>query len=124
MVRPEWVERWDMPGAAGTTLVGGRYQLGALLGRGGMADVYDALDVKLQRPVAVKILRPGFAADDGLRRRFEREGRAAARLNHPRVVAVYDTGEDARRAYLVMERMPGETMADRMAAGPLAPCWL
>jgi eukaryotic-like serine/threonine-protein kinase len=113
-----------MPGAAGTTLVGGRYQLGALLGRGGMADVYAALDVKLQRPVAVKILRPGFAADDDLRSRFEREGRAAARLNHPRVVAVYDTGEDAGRPYLVMEQMPGETLADRMAAGRLDQAWL
>jgi serine/threonine protein kinase len=95
-----------------------------LLGRGGMADVYDALDTRLQRRVAVKRLRPALAVDPAVRARFEREARAAARLNHPAVVGVYDIGEEGGVPYLVMERMPGQTLADRMAAGPLDQEWL
>ena len=101
-------------------LLGGRYRLGELLGRGGMAEVYDGFDERLDRPVAVKVLRPEMAARDDVRRRFEDEARAAARLSHPNVVSVFDSGEDGVVPFLVMERLPGETMADRMAAAGAA----
>jgi len=114
----------------GTTLgtdsvVGGRYRLGATLGSGGMADVYDAVDDRLGRPVAVKVLRPEMAAQPDVRRRFEAEARAAARLSHPNAVAVFDTGVDETAPWLVMERLPGETLADRIRGdGPLDPEWV
>jgi serine/threonine protein kinase len=113
-----------MPRAAGTTHVGGRYRIDALLGRGGMAEVYDGVDLRLQRPVAIKLLREDLAVQPQLRARFEREGRAAARLNHPAVVAIYDTGEEDGIPFLVMERLSGGTLADRMARGPLDQDWL
>ena len=106
------------------TLLAGRYRLGGLLGRGGMAEVYDAFDERLHRRVAVKVLRPEMAAQPGVRTRFEAEARSAARLAHPNVVAIYDTGEDGDTPFIVMERLPGETLADRMAPGPLDPAWL
>ena len=105
-------------------LVAGRYRLGELLGRGGMAEVYAAHDERLQRSVAVKLLRPELAARDDVRLRFEVEARAAAGLAHPNVVGVYDTGEDEGLPFIVMERLPGETLADRIAAGPVDPAWL
>jgi eukaryotic-like serine/threonine-protein kinase len=104
--------------------LGGRYRLGRLLGRGGMAEVYDGFDERLDRPVAVKILRPTAQDDSAMRERFEREARSVARLSHPAVVAVYDSGEDHGRAYLVMERLPGETLADRFREGPVDQAWL
>src|SRR5262249_50050696 len=97
----------------------GRYRLGAPLGQGGMADVYDSYDERLGRRVAVKLLRADLEASPGLRRRFAIEARAAACLSHPNVVAVYDTGEDQGRSYMVMERLSGVTLADLIAAGPL-----
>lgn len=109
-----------MPGR----ILNGRYRLGLLLGRGGMAEVYEAHDELLARPVAVKMLRPDMAADPEVRARFEIEARSAARLHHPNVVSVFDTGEDGDDPYLVMERLPGESLADRMARGPVAPEWL
>ncbi|MGH9151457.1 MAG: serine/threonine-protein kinase, partial [Acidimicrobiales bacterium] len=102
----------------------GRYRLGPLLGRGGMAEVYEGHDERLDRPVAVKVLRAEMAADPGVRERFEVEGRSAARLAHPNVVAVFDTGEEQGTPYLVMERLPGDTLADRMADGPVDQEWL
>src|SRR3954468_18910656 len=111
-------------------LLGDRYRLGAVLGRGGMAEVYDGFDERLHRPVAVKVLRPEMAAREDVRRRFEDEARAAARLVHPNVVGVFDSGEDGPDGalpYLVMERLPGETMADRMrssAGGALDTGWV
>ncbi|MGQ0520373.1 MAG: serine/threonine-protein kinase [Actinomycetota bacterium] len=101
-----------------------RYRLGPLLGRGGMAEVYDGYDERLHRPVAVKLLRPDMAADPDVRSRFEVEARAAAGLSHPNVVAVFDTGEDEGTPFIVMERLPGQTLADRMASGPLDQDWL
>ena len=92
----------------------GRYRLEELLGRGGMAEVYAAVDERLRRPVAVKLLRMELAADPTVRGRFEAEARAAARLSHPNVVAVYDTGEDDGTPFIVMERLPGATLADRL----------
>ena len=113
-------------------LVAGRYRLGELLGTGGMADVYDGVDERLDRPVAVKVLRPEMASREDVRLRFEAEARSAARLVHPNVVGVFDSGEDDDGAlpYLVMERLPGETLADRMQAsssssdGPLDTDWV
>jgi serine/threonine-protein kinase len=106
-------------------VVGGRYRVGPLLARGGMADVYDGFDTRLGRPVAVKILRPAMAARPEVRRRFEDEARAAARLSHPNVVAVFDTGEDEGEPWIVMECLSGETLAHKMAAadGPLPLDW-
>ncbi|MGH9282479.1 MAG: protein kinase domain-containing protein, partial [Acidimicrobiales bacterium] len=102
----------------------GRYRLGPLLGRGGMAEVYDGYDERLHRAVAVKLLRADLAADPDVRTRFEVEARAAAGLSHPNVVAVFDTGEDAGTPFIVMERLPGESLADRVAAGPVEEEWL
>ena len=81
-------------------------------------------DLRLQRPVAVKFLLPEMAARDDIRRRFEAEARAAASLSDPRAVAVYDTGEHEGKPYIVMERLPGETLGDRIAMGPVDPEWL
>jgi non-specific serine/threonine protein kinase/serine/threonine-protein kinase len=105
-------------------MLGGRYHLGSPLGRGGMADVLAGVDRRLARPVAVKVLRPEMAVRDDVRLRFEAEARAAARLSHPNVVAVYDTGEDGGRPYIVMERLPGKTLADCIAEGPVDTGWL
>jgi hypothetical protein len=105
-------------------VIGGRYRLGPLLGRGGMADVYDAYDERLARRVAVKLLRQDLGANPGVRGRFEAEAKAAARLSHPNVVAVHDTGDEHGRVYIVMERLPGETLADRFATGPVEQEWL
>jgi serine/threonine-protein kinase len=96
-----------------------RYRVGDVLGRGGMAEVYDAIDTRLGRSVAVKVLNPAMAVRPDVRRRFEEEARSAARLSHPSLVAVFDTGEDDGTPWIVMERLSGETLADRMAAGPL-----
>ncbi|MFP5318122.1 MAG: serine/threonine-protein kinase [Acidimicrobiia bacterium] len=105
-------------------MIAGRYRVGDLLGRGGMADVYDGLDLRLERAVAVKLLRPEMAARDDVRTRFEAEARAAAGLSHPNAVAVFDTGEHEGVPYLVMERLPGTTLAERIADGPVDQAWL
>jgi eukaryotic-like serine/threonine-protein kinase len=114
-------------GSRTDTVLGGRYRLGDVLGRGGMAEVYDGFDERLHRSVAIKVLRPEMAARTDVRRRFEAEARAAANLSHPNVVAVFDTGEDETGdgsfAWIVMERLPGETLADRMGE-PLDVDWV
>lgn len=100
----------------------GRYAIGGLLGRGGMAEVHLAEDLKLGRTVAVKTLRPDLAGDPACRARFLREARSAASLNHPGIVAVYDTGEDrtaeADLPYIVMEYVQGRTLAEVARADP------
>ena len=101
--------------------VGGRYRLDALLGEGGMARVFDSFDERLERPVAVKILRPETDALPGMRKRFQQEARISARLVHPNIVAVLDYGEDGAASYLVMERLPGRTLRDEIARGPMPP---
>ncbi|MDQ6726415.1 MAG: serine/threonine protein kinase, partial [Actinomycetota bacterium] len=106
------------------TVIAGRYQVDGALGRGGMAEVRAGTDLRLQRPVAVKFLLPEMAAREDIRRRFEAEARSAASLSHPHAVAVFDTGEYEGQPYIVMERLPGETLADRIAAGPVDPAWL
>ena len=110
------------PGPAPTPDAGdrlaGRYRLGAVIGRGGMAEVVEAFDNSLGRAVAVKRLRPEYAHDADVRRRFTREARAGARIHHPNVVAIYDVGEHAGVPFLVMERLPGITLHDEIGAGP------
>jgi serine/threonine-protein kinase len=101
-------------------VLGGRYQLVEPLARGGMASVWIAEDPVLSRKVAVKILRDDLAADPDTRARFRYEAIAAARLNHPNVVATYDTGDDEGTAYIVMELVDGPTVRELLRAdGPL-----
>jgi eukaryotic-like serine/threonine-protein kinase len=99
-----------------------RYELGRVLGAGGMATVYLAGDRVLQRQVAVKVLNSSFAQDPLSVERFRAEARTAARLSHPNIVAVFDSGADAGVHYLVMEYVPGETLAQLLRRqGPLPP---
>ncbi len=97
---------------------GGRYTLERPLGHGGMATVYLAEDTELRRPVAVKVLDEHLARDPEFRDRFVREARLAARLSHPNVVQVYDAGESEGRPYIVMEYVPGSTLAGRGKLDP------
>jgi eukaryotic-like serine/threonine-protein kinase len=98
----------------------GRYELRGLLGAGGMAEVHDGWDLRLNRAVAIKLLYPSASADAEARRRFEAEARAAASLNHPNIVAVHDFGEHDGSPFIVMERLPGRTLGDEIAMGPMA----
>ena len=98
-------------------VLGGRYKVEEELGRGGMAKVYRGNDTVLGRPVAVKILAPQFADDPSFVDRFRREAQAAARLNHPNLVSVYDTGSDGGVHFIVMEYVEGKTLADYLAGG-------
>jgi eukaryotic-like serine/threonine-protein kinase len=97
-------------------LLGGRYELDGVVGRGGMAEVYRARDIRLDRIVAVKTLREDLARDATFQARFRREAQSAASLNHPSIVAVYDTGEDAAGPthvpYIVMEYVDGRTLRE------------
>jgi serine/threonine protein kinase len=93
-------------------IAGGRYLIEDTLGQGGMAIVYLARDAELDRAVALKLLAGNLAGDADLRKRFVREARLAARLSHPNVVHVYDAGETDGRPFIVMEYVPGETLAD------------
>jgi len=91
-----------------------RYELESRLGHGGMATVYSARDLKLDRQVAIKLLADNFAGDEEVRMRFSREARLAAKLDHPNVVQVFDVGEEDDRPYIVMEHVEGGTLADRL----------
>ena len=101
---------------ADTRLLGGRYELGEIIGDGGMARVYLGHDGRLGRDVAIKLLRADLAHDPAFHNRFRREAQSAASLNHPAIVAVYDTGDDGgddgRTPYIVMEYVRGETLRD------------
>jgi serine/threonine protein kinase/tetratricopeptide (TPR) repeat protein len=97
----------------------GPYEIVSLLDRGGMGDVYRARDIRLGRTVAVKLLRARVASEAGSIRRFEREARAIASLNHPHVCALYDIDQQDDIHFLVMELLEGETLAARVARGPL-----
>jgi eukaryotic-like serine/threonine-protein kinase len=97
----------------------GRYRVDALLARGGMSSVYSGLDLRLDRPVAIKVMESKFAQDRSFIDRFELEARAAARLHHPNVVAVHDQGVDGENVYLVMELVAGGTLRDLLHEGPL-----
>ena len=112
------------PGAA--RMLGDRYEIGEVIGRGGMAEVHEGRDLRLGRRVAVKILRPDLAKDPTFQARFRREAQSAASLNHPNIVAVYDTGEDNLTSpngervvvpYIVMEFVDGMTLRQLLASG-------
>ncbi|HET6731346.1 serine/threonine-protein kinase [Mycobacterium sp.] len=100
-------------------VLGGRYELRGVLGRGGMAEVRDGWDTRLDRPVAIKLLYPVFSMQPDNRLRFEIEARAAAGLNHPNIVAVHDSGDHDGTPYIVMERLSVRTLADVIDLGPL-----
>ncbi|WP_181310086.1 Stk1 family PASTA domain-containing Ser/Thr kinase [Nocardioides campestrisoli] len=112
---------------AGSTTVGGRYELGELLGRGGMAEVRKGIDTRLGRTVAVKRLRTDLASDATFQARFRREAQSSASLNHPSIVSVYDTGEEwsddgspeggVSQPYIVMEYVAGRTLRDILREG-------
>ena len=89
-----------------------RYELQQRIGRGGMADVFLARDVLLDRPVAVKVLFPEYATDPAFVERFRREAQAAANLNHPNIVSVYDWGRVGNTYFMAMEYVEGRTLAD------------
>ena len=104
---------------AGTNL--GPFVIVAPLGMGGMGEVYQARDSKLGRQVAIKILRGDLADDPERRARFEREAKLLAAVNHPNIATLYGLEEAEGTRFLVMELVPGETLAQRLALGPLDP---
>src|SRR6195952_4753673 len=101
-----------------STLVGtslnGRYRLEARIGSGGMSTVYRAMDVTLERQVAIKLMNREVSSDSDQLERFRREARAVAQLSHPHIVGVIDAGEDDGRPYIVFEYVEGETLKDRI----------
>lgn len=108
-----------MPLTPGTRL--GPYVIDAPLGAGGMGEVYKARDTRLDRVVAIKVLPSHLAANPDLRERFEREARVVSGLNHPNICTLHDVGHHEGIDFLVMEYLPGETVAERLARGPLPP---
>ena len=95
------------------------YELGSLLGAGGMGEVYRAKDVRLGRPVAIKVLRADAAATPERLARFEQEARTASALNHPNVITIYDIGRVDDTSYIVMEYVEGKTLRELLEDGPL-----
>src|SRR5688572_1203183 len=106
-----------MPLNSGTRL--GPYEIVAPIGAGGMGEVYRARDTRLERTVAVKVLPSHLALSPDSRQRFEREARTISQLSHPHICALYDVGREGETEYLVMEHLEGETLAERLARGPL-----
>ncbi|HET7690297.1 MAG TPA: Stk1 family PASTA domain-containing Ser/Thr kinase [Nocardioidaceae bacterium] len=103
-------------------LLDGRYRVGPRIARGGMATVYEALDERLDRPCAVKVMHQNMGDDHDFAARFVREARSAARLSHPNVVSVFDQGDDDGTLFLVMEYIPGHTLRDVIRKeAPMAP---
>ena len=103
--------------APGTHL--GPYEITAPLGAGGMGEVYRARDTRLDRTVAVKILRAQLSSDPVRKQRFEREAKTISSLNHPHICVLYDVGHQDGMDYLVMECVEGETLVRRLTRGPL-----
>jgi len=97
----------------------GHYQITSQLGKGGMGEVYQARDRKLDRDVAVKVLPEEFARDTDRVARFQREAKLLASLNHPNIAAIYGLEESEGTSYLVLELVEGETLADRIKRGPI-----
>jgi eukaryotic-like serine/threonine-protein kinase len=106
-----------MPLTLGTKL--GPYEIQSPIGAGGMGEVYRARDTRLSRDVAIKILPASFSADPDRLQRFAQESRAAAALNHPNILSIYDIGEDRGAPYVVSELLEGETLRDRLRVGAL-----
>jgi eukaryotic-like serine/threonine-protein kinase len=108
-----------MPVTSGTKL--GPYEIQSSIGAGGMGEVYCAHDARLDRTVAIKVLPTSFSADRDRLQRFAQEARAAAALNHPNILSIFDIGDDDRGApYVVSELLEGETLRDRLRSGPLS----
>src|ERR1700675_482065 len=103
--------------AAGTRL--GHYEIVSPAGIGGMGEVYRALDTRLDRTVALKVLRTRHEGDPLLRKRFEREARAISKLSHPNICTLLDVGTEGGVDFLVMEYLEGETLAQRLIRGPM-----
>ncbi len=99
----------------------GPYEIVALLGAGGMGEVYRARDTRLGRDVAIKVLPPELAEDPGRLHRFEQEAKATAALAHPNVLALYDVGTHEGKPFLVEELLEGETLRARLRSGALTP---
>jgi eukaryotic-like serine/threonine-protein kinase len=97
----------------------GRFEIGRLLGSGGMGEIFEAYDTELHRRVAIKVLAARYVEDETMKQRFLREARMASQLNHPNIAMIYEIGEAAGNPYIVMEYVEGETLADRLAAGQL-----
>jgi len=115
--------------AQGVRLLAGRYQVGELIGRGGMADVYSGVDSRLGRRVAIKLLRPALAADPTFRARFRREAQDAAKMAHPTIVRIFDAGEEThvepdgsetQLPFIIMEFVDGKLLKERIESGPIA----
>jgi serine/threonine protein kinase len=104
-------------------IIGDRYRIGPVIGRGGMATIHRATDLRLERDVAVKLLRPEVAQDSDLAGRFRREALAATVLRHPNIVACLDTGTDGNQPYLVMDLVDGEDLAARLKRGGRLDPW-
>jgi len=115
--RPHWACEQEVPKIDLPVTLGGRYRVERELGRGGMAKVFLGMDTVLGRTVAVKVLAPQFADDDGFVQRFRREAQAAASIGHPHIVSVFDTGSDGGVHYIVMEYVEGRTLAEFLAGG-------
>ena len=96
------------------SLASGRYTVGEMIGTGGMADVYIGLDTRLDRQVAIKVLRRDLARNPEFVARFRKEALAAGGLNHPGIVAVYDSGEEKNSPFIVMELVDGVTLRQKM----------
>ena len=105
-----------MTGNNERTVLNDRYEIQHRIGRGGMADVFLARDLLLDRPVAIKVLFPEFAIDPNFVERFRREAQSAANLNHPNIVGVYDWGKYANTYFMAMEYVQGRTLADILRA--------
>ena len=99
----------------------GRYRVTRVLGQGGMGVVYAAHDDRLDRPVAIKVIRAEALADDRARERFRREARAAARVSHPHICPLYEFDEADGQPFLVMELLDGEPLSLRLTRGPIPP---
>ncbi|GGC71126.1 PASTA domain-containing protein [Hoyosella rhizosphaerae] len=117
-ISPKGSDSLNLVGA----LLDGRYRIDAPIARGGMSVVYQGMDVRLDRPVAVKVMDPRFSEDPQFLERFEFEARSIARLNHPALVAVHDQGTDGQHVFLVMELVPGGTLRELLRErGPMPP---
>src|ERR1700679_3412090 len=106
-----------MPLTSGTKL--GPYEIQSVVGAGGMGEVYRAHDSRLDRTVAIKVLPASFSADRDRLQRFAQEARAAAALNHPNILSIFDIGEEQGAPYVVSELLEGETLRELVRNGPM-----